>query len=188
MLQTSCPTPGPSVYFGSGRRIDAYNFEAHDLPVPLIGRGLSRLARFGGAGDREISVAQHSYLLSFLVGPCQHQQRAALIHDVPELFTGEVPRPFKVLCEGIRQVDACCMGRLGHVFGVPAWAFDAIKPFDSRISYDERLFMFDHMEPADCEIAEENKLGIHIVPVTREVAATSWTRRFHRLFREEQTQ
>lgn len=182
--QTSCPTPGPRVYFGSGRRLDAYNFEAWELPIPLIARGLSRLCRFGGAGDREVSVAQHSYNLSHVVGSCPDRQRAALIHDVPELFTGEVPRPFKVLCDGIQKADACCMDRLGHVFGVPAWAFEAIKEADTRISHDERLFMFDHMEEEDRAVSEQQKLGIHIVPVTREVAATSWTRRFHQLFRE----
>lgn len=185
MQAADCPFPGPQVYFGSGRRIDAYHFHASDLPVPLVGRGLSRLCRFGGAGDREVSVAQHSYLLSHVVGPDRVLQRAALIHDVPELFTGEVPRPFKVLCEGIQRADACCMDRLGQVFGVPAWAFEAIKEADTRISYDERLFMFDHLEPEVRDLCEENKLGIVITRVSRDVAGTSWTRRFHQLFRED---
>ena len=181
----SCPFPGPQVYFGSGRRIDAYHFEASDLPIPLIGRGLARLARFGGAGERSVSVATHSLLLSHVVGPCRHRQRAALIHDVPELFTGEVPRPFKVLCEGIQRADACCMERLGQVFGVPAWAFDAIKAADTAISFDERLFMFDHLEPDDYARCVENQIGIVITRVSDEVAATSWTRRFYQCFRED---
>lgn len=185
MQVQACPFPGPQVYFGSGRRIDAYHFQADDLPIPLIGRGLSRLARFGGAGDREISVAQHSYMLSHVVGEDRDLQRAALIHDVPELFTGEVPRPFKVLCEGIQAADACCMDRLGHVFGVPAGAFEAIKEADTAISYDERLFMFDHLEPDDHARCVENQLGIVITRISREVAATAWTRRFYQLFRED---
>ena len=177
------PSPGPQVYFGSGRRVDAYNFSAEDLPVPLIARGLSRLARFGGAGDREVSVAHHSLNLSHAVGDCRQRKRAALIHDVPELFTGEVPRPFKVLCPGIQAADACCMARLGEVFGVPAWAFQAIKEADTRIGYDERLFMFDHLDPEDAQRCREEQLGIHITEVTREVAATAWTRRFYQLFK-----
>ena len=32
---------------------------------------------------------------------------------------------------------------------------------------------------------KENKLGIHIVPVTPEIAAVSWTRRFYQLFKED---
>ena len=180
----ACPYPGPQVYFGSGRRIDAYHFEASDLPPPLIGRGLARLARFGGAGERSVSVAQHSLLLSHVVGSCRHRQRAALMHDVPELWTGEIPRPIKNLCPGIQAADACSMHRLGEVFGIPSWAFEAIKDFDSRISYDERLFMFEHLDAADRAVAEENKLGIHIVPVTDDVAAASWVHRFYQLFRE----
>lgn len=173
---------GPVVYFGSGRRIDAYHFEADDLPPPLIGRGLSRLNRFGGAGDRAVNVAQHSKNLSHLVGDCLHRQRAALMHDVPELFTGEVPRPFKAICPDFVRADDRCMERLGQVYGIPAWAFEAIKEADSRISCDERLFMFDHLEPEIREHCLANQLGLHIVPVSPEVAATAWTRRFYQLF------
>ncbi len=28
--EPACPFPGPQVYFGSGRRVDAYHFEADD--------------------------------------------------------------------------------------------------------------------------------------------------------------
>jgi hypothetical protein len=181
----TCPFPGPSVYFGSGRRIDAYHFDADDLPPPLIGRALSRLNRFGGAGERPVNVAQHSYNLSFVVGDCPHRQRAALMHDVPEMWTGEIPRPIKRLCPGIEAADACMIARLSTVYGIPLWAFDAIKDADSRISFDERLFMFDHMDPADREVAEQEKLGIHIVPVTPEISGVAWTRRFYQLFRED---
>lgn len=181
----ACPIPGPLVYFGSGRRIDAYHFEADDLPPPLIGRALSRLNRFGGAGERAVSVATHSLMLSHVVGDCPHRQRAALMHDVPEMWTGEIPRPIKVLCPGIEAADACMIARLGEVYGIPAWAFEAIKDADSRISYDERLFMFEHMDPADHAVAEEMKLGIHIVPVTPDIAGVAWTRRFYQLFKED---
>lgn len=182
---SACPFPGPSVYFGSGRRIDAYHFEADDLPPPLIGRSLSRLNRFGGAGERAVNVAQHSLLLSHLVGDCRHRQRAALMHDVPEMWTGEIPRPIKRLCPGIEAADACIIGRISEVYRIPLWAFEAIKDADTAISYDERLFMFEHLDPADREVCEENKLGIHIVPVTPEIAGVAWTRRFYQLFRED---
>lgn len=183
--EPACPFPGPQVYFGSGRRVDAYHFEADDLPPPLIGRQLSRLNRYGGAGERAVNVAQHSLLLSHLVGDCLHRQRAALMHDVPEMWTGEIPRPIKRMCPGIEAADACMMARISVVYDIPMWAFEAIKDADTAITYDERLFMFEHMDPADREIAEQNKLGIHIVPVTAEIAAVSWTRRFYQLFKED---
>ncbi len=89
------------------------------------------------------------------------------------------------MCPGIEAADACMMARISVVYDIPMWAFEAIKDADTAITYDERLFMFEHMDPADREIAEQNKLGIHIVPVTAEIAAVSWTRRFYQLFKED---
>lgn len=180
----SCPTPGPMLFFGSGRKVDAFHFEADDLPPPLIGRGLSKINRFSGNGDRTVSVAQHSRNLSFMVGDCPHRQRAALMHDLPELFTGDVPTPIKLQCPAILAIDACMIARVAVVYGIPEWAFEAIKSYDSRISFDERLMMFDHLEPADREAALAGQLGFPMIPVTPEVAATSWTRRFYQLFKE----
>ncbi|BAQ50267.1 hypothetical protein [Methylobacterium aquaticum] len=177
---------GPLVYFGRGRRIDVYNFTAADLPPTEMAAGQARLHRFGGAGipGRGMTVAQHAFNLSHVVGDCPDRQRAALIHDAPEMFTGEVPRPIKSVCPDFVAVDDRIMLRLGEVFGVPAWAFEAIKEADTRIASDERLFMFDDLDPEDEQRCRERQLGITITPVTETVAANAWLRRFYQLFGE----
>lgn len=176
---------GPRLYFGRGARIDIFNFTAEDLHPVWMGVALSRIARFAGAGVHSVSVAAHSKTLSHLVGDCIHRQRAALIHDVPEIFTGDVPSPIKRSCADLMAVDHRITERLSEVFGVPMWAFEAIEPADRAIADDEKLFMFDDLSPEDRATAEANRLGIVVTPMPRHVAAAAWTRRFYALFSKE---
>lgn len=178
---------GPLLWFGRGKRIDIYNFTAEQLDPVWIGIGLSRIARFAGAGWNSVNVAGHSVMLSHLVGNDINKQRAALMHDVPEIFTGDVPSPIKRACPDLLAIDQRILDQVGTAFGVPAWAFEAIEPYDKAIADDEKLFMFDDMSVEDKQKAHLGCLNILISPMPPDVAATAWTRRFYALFVEDPT-
>ena len=54
---------------------------------------LSREGRFAGAGQRFFPVALHSFVVADLLGPAL--QFDGLIHDCPEVITGDTPKPAK---------------------------------------------------------------------------------------------
>src|ERR1022692_3448492 len=54
---------------------------------------LSREGRFAGAGRRFFSVALHTFVVCDLLGPAL--QFDGLLHDSPEVITGDTPKPAK---------------------------------------------------------------------------------------------
>lgn len=177
-------TTSPSLFFGSGQKIDPFNFERAELSPHRLGRALSYINRYSGNGDRPFSVAQHSFNLSNVVGPDLDHQRAALMHDVPEIFTGDVPTPIKRMCPDLQAIDARIIERISVVYAIPPGAFEAIHTLDTRISKDEAHFMFWELcADALKQLAGGGgPLGIPIVPMTPLQAASAWTRRFRELF------
>lgn len=176
--------PGPKLFFGSGSRIDAYHFRREDLEPFQLARALSRINRYSGNGDRSVSVAQHSATLSLIVGDNLDDQRAALMHDVPEIFTGDVPTPIKRLCPDLEVIDARIIRRIHEVYRIPMEAFVRIHELDGRISKDEAHFMFDHLCPAaERQLASGGgPLGITIQSMVPETAANIWLLRYKELF------
>src|SRR5579859_1137940 len=54
---------------------------------------LSREGRFAGAGQRFFPVALHCFVVADLLPP--HLQWDGLMHDNPEVITGDTPKPAK---------------------------------------------------------------------------------------------
>ena len=106
------------------------------------------------------------------------------MHDVPECFTGDVPSPIKRRCPDLLAIDAQIIARIAEVYGIPLWAFEEIHEADRRLADDEKLFMFNDLSPEDRKAAEENRLGVVVIPLPPEAAAAAWTRRFYQLFPE----
>ena len=66
--------------------------------IEVIAHSLAQINRFTGHASRPYSVAEHSLLVCEIVkgmGLDYHAQRAALMHDAHEAFTGDVATPIK---------------------------------------------------------------------------------------------
>ena len=66
--------------------------------IEVIAHSLAQINRFTGHATRPYSVAEHSLLVCEIVkgmGLDCHAQRAALMHDAHEAFTGDVATPIK---------------------------------------------------------------------------------------------
>lgn len=66
--------------------------------IEVIAHSLAQINRFTGHATRPYSVAEHSLLVCDIVasmGLDCHAQRAALMHDAHEAFTGDVATPIK---------------------------------------------------------------------------------------------
>lgn len=80
---------GGAVQFRKGGSME-FLCASPDVLLWDIARALSRMFRSGGR--REWSVAQHSLLVSRHVPP--ELELAALVHDIEEPFTGDMPKPW----------------------------------------------------------------------------------------------
>lgn len=77
----------------SGNWIDVANPRVEDISIEDIAWSLANIKRFNGHLATQISVAQHSVQVSRRV-PAE-LQLAALLHDAPEAYLGDVTRPVK---------------------------------------------------------------------------------------------
>lgn len=68
--------------------------------IEVIAHSLAQINRFTGHASRPYSVAEHSLLVCEIVkgmGLDCHAQRAALMHDTHEAYTGDVATPIKAV-------------------------------------------------------------------------------------------
>lgn len=94
----------------SGRLIDPFRPRVTDIAIGDIAHHLSLLCRFNGAVRQFYSVAQHSILVSYEVGPYALE---GLLHDASEYLLLDIPRPIKTRDEMAAYRDA--EARLQHV-------------------------------------------------------------------------
>jgi 5'-deoxynucleotidase YfbR-like HD superfamily hydrolase len=104
-----------------GKKIHFLNPDPAAIDLLEIATALSRTGRFANQSTNFYSVAQHSVFVSSLVeqrGGSRFQMMVGLLHDAPEAFTGDLPKPLKRLLPGINEIesalwDAVCKKLLG---------------------------------------------------------------------------
>lgn len=102
--------------------------------------GLANECRFGNQLKEFYSVAEHSVLLSYMVP--KPLAKWALIHDTPEAYMSDIPKPIKTLpeFEEYRVKETLLMGVLSEFFDMEVRDEPAeLKPYDRRIAYLENI-------------------------------------------------
>jgi 5'-deoxynucleotidase YfbR-like HD superfamily hydrolase len=79
----------------SGRKFEILNPKQESVTIEDIAHALSQVCRFGGHTKYFYSVAQHSYLGSFLVP--EKDSLWFLLHDASEAYIGDMTTPMKHL-------------------------------------------------------------------------------------------
>lgn len=157
------------------RLIDPMKMMKVDFDPRVVAVSQSRINRWCGNGLFPVSDAQHSYLLSLVVPP--RLRFAALMHDVPEIWTGDIAGPVMVaMAPAVDAYQKQILRRLAGMFFYPYEAFDELHPYDKAIAYDEKLALFPQ-DPTDLSKC----LGVPVEPCSAERAALLWYTRFHEL-------
>lgn len=99
-----------------------------DISIEDIAHHLSMLCRYGGACPRFYSVAEHSYLMSFIVP--RSLQLCALLHDGTEAYVNDLVRPVKHSIPQYMVIEDKNYTALAQRFDLPDPMPQAIKDAD----------------------------------------------------------
>jgi 5'-deoxynucleotidase YfbR-like HD superfamily hydrolase len=82
-------------YTHTGRLFWSCDPRPEEVFIEDIATQLARVPRFGGGCVRNVSVAEHSWIASFVGSEEEALER--LLHDAPEAYIGDLIRPLKAL-------------------------------------------------------------------------------------------
>lgn len=132
---------------------------AADVEIEDIAHSLSMICRFGGHCLRFYSVAEHSVHIFRSVA--RVHRLWALLHDAPESYVLDVPRPLKPFLTGYRDIESGVMACIAERFGLVGALPGEVKQADRRILVDEmQQAMLAPPAPWDC--ADLEPLGVEL--------------------------
>lgn len=100
----------------TGRQFWPLDPRADEVFIEDIAHALSLACRFGGHCERFYSVAEHSYLASYIVPP--EDALVALLHDASEAYVVDIPRPLKPYLAGYKDIETRVWLAIAERFGV----------------------------------------------------------------------
>lgn len=120
----------------SGRPFYPADPKPADVYIEDIAHSLSMQCRYGGHCERHYSVAEHSYLVSFMV-PHEHALEA-LMHDAAEAYLIDVPRPVKALLPQYKALEEKIWLAICERFNLPPTLPACVHEADNLILHSER--------------------------------------------------
>jgi 5'-deoxynucleotidase YfbR-like HD superfamily hydrolase len=176
----------PAIQTYSGRRFSPLEPVAEDIDVEDIAHALSNQCRFGGHCRAFYSVAQHSCVVSDVVGALDaspDDRLWALLHDASEAYLLDLPHPLKhgtVLGTAYRAIEAPLQAAILERFGLPAEPPPDVKAADRAVLASERLALMQ--EAFDWpELEGVEAIDLKLEPWLPARAAREFLERFARL-------
>jgi 5'-nucleotidase len=149
----------------TGLKFDVLNPRKEQITIQDIGHALSQVCRFAGHTKHFYSVAQHSYLGSFLVP--EENALWFLLHDASEAYIGDMSSPLKHLTkagEAYRPIEKRIMQVVCETFGLPETQPPSVHAADIAMLHAEKEQLMGSVvwdrkwgkliKPADVKIKE----------------------------------
>lgn len=149
---------------------------ASEIRIEDIAHGLSNICRFNGQSIKFYSVAEHSVHISNHV-PLEYALWG-LLHDAPEAYISDVPRPIKKSIPIFSEIEDKIMNKVCEKFNLVGEMPSEVKNIDNRILTDERYAL---MGSSDWNPIEEG-LDVSIECWKPETAKQMFLKRFLELF------
>lgn len=135
---TGEPRLGGWIQTYTGRPFWPCDPRAEDIDPRDIAHALAHQCRFAGHTSSFYSVAEHSVRASLAVP--EEFALWALLHDAPEAYLVDLPRPIKHMsgvAEAYQAAEAALMSVVCQVFGLPPDQPDEVTQVDMRLLVTE---------------------------------------------------
>lgn len=129
-------TPTPAILTASGMTLPLTYPSWRLIDDQDIAQALSRIPRFNGHTRQFYSVAQHCVLASQLAPP--DDALAALLHDAPEAYIGDMISPLKAQLPTYRLIEQRIWAAIAKRFGIDPVMPDSVKHVDLQLLATER--------------------------------------------------
>lgn len=125
----------------SGTKFKPLSPVVDDIHIGDIAHSLSLQCRYAGHCLQFYSVAEHSVLIARHLAGSYSPAVAlwGLLHDAPEAYLVDVPRPIKPFLPGYAQMEGRLMSAIAKRYALTYGMPSAVKEADSRILNDERI-------------------------------------------------
>lgn len=125
--------------YGGGRAFPL-DVRPEDINIEDIAHSLGNMCRYGGHCIHFYSVAEHSVLLAIhAMGKGNNKlARQLLMHDAPEAYCVDVPRPLKRSLTNYAEIEAGIWSPISERFGLPLVLDDEVHYYDMAICADEK--------------------------------------------------
>lgn len=136
-----------SIVTYTGKVFDPLNPDPELICIEDIAHSLARQCRFTGHTGGHQSVAQHSVQVSDYVS--HENALAALLHDSPEVYTGDLSTPMKVyspLAEPWKKIEDELLAAILTRFGLPPSLPEEVEVVDKLLFAAE---VRDQMPPCE---------------------------------------
>lgn len=152
----------------SGILFNLYNPDRSMIDIEDIAGALSKTCRWNGNIPDFYSVAQHSCMVAWLAPP--PLAFAALMHDAPEIYTGDIIRPIrKLLAQQFFEIEIKIEQAVCDKFGITPQMIQAIKEFDDQALEIEFKAFYHQNEDAINQIKTLSSIRLDHMP-----AETFW--------------
>jgi len=118
----------------TGKRFNPENPHQDDIVIEDIAHALSNQCRYAGHTRRFYSVAEHSVRICNLCSPVN--KPSGLMHDAPEAYLTDLPRPLKRLpsiAPVYRALEATVEHAIFAKFNLPLVLPDEVLMYDNEI-------------------------------------------------------
>ena len=150
-----------------------------DVDIKDIAHALSNICRFAGHCRKFYSVAEHSYYVSRMVAP-EHALQG-LLHDAPEAYCQDIPRPLKVNLPDYNKIEALNRRAICYRFNLDFQEPQEVKQADDDILLAEHRVLFPGLPPAEWSVPGAKPCGVIITAMPPKEAEMFFLTRYNEL-------
>ena len=144
----------------TGRKFWSLDPRPEEVFIEDIAHSLSLQCRYAGHCIKFLSVAEHSVLIARWLLDHTDAQTAlyGLLHDAPEAYVVDVPRPLKPFLANYKEAEAKVWAAIARRYRLAVAMPEAVHEADGRIIADELV----NLLPMDWHSRHDDPLGVKL--------------------------